>query len=83
MSELRRLKQLGDENRKLKALVADWSLDKHILQDVLSKKNLKPAHRRKRVREVEGVASPQIRFFGIRVSGLEKPQPTIYPSAMA
>ena len=32
------LKQLEDENRKLKQLVADLSLDKHILQDVLSKK---------------------------------------------
>ena len=36
--ELRRLKQLEDENRKLKQLVADLSLDKHILQDVLAKK---------------------------------------------
>ena len=36
--EPRRLKQLEDENRKLKQLVADLSLDKHILQDVLSKK---------------------------------------------
>ncbi len=31
-------KQLEDENRKLKQLVANLSLDKHILQDVLSKK---------------------------------------------
>ena len=30
--ELRRLKQLEDENRKLKQLVADLSLDKHILR---------------------------------------------------
>ena len=36
--ELRRLKQLEEENRKLKQLVADLSLDKHILQDVLAKK---------------------------------------------
>ena len=36
--ELRRLKQLEEENRKLKTLVADLSLDKQILQDVLSKK---------------------------------------------
>jgi putative transposase len=36
--ELRRLKQLEGENRKLKQLVADLSLDKHILQEVLSKK---------------------------------------------
>ena len=38
VGELRQLKQLEDENRKLKQLVADLSLDKHILQDVLSKK---------------------------------------------
>jgi putative transposase len=37
-SELRRLKQLEEENRQLKKLVADLSLDKHMLQDVLSKK---------------------------------------------
>lgn len=38
VSELRRLKQLEEENRKLKQLVADLSLDKKMLQDVLSKK---------------------------------------------
>jgi putative transposase len=32
------LKQLDEENRKLKQLVADLSLDKKMLQDVLSKK---------------------------------------------
>ncbi len=36
--EVRRLKQLDEENRKLKQLVADLSLDKKMLQDVLSKK---------------------------------------------
>ena len=39
IAELRRLRQLEDENRKLKKIVADLSLDKHILQDVLSKKS--------------------------------------------
>ncbi|KQQ81337.1 Hin recombinase [Xanthomonas sp. Leaf131] len=38
VAELRRLRQLEDENRKLKQLVADLSLDKVMLQDVLSKK---------------------------------------------
>ena len=38
MSELRRLEQLEEENRKLKQMVADLSLDKHMLQEVLSKK---------------------------------------------
>jgi putative transposase len=36
--ELRKLKQLEEENTKLKRLVADLSLDKVMLQDVLSKK---------------------------------------------
>ena len=38
VSELRRLKQLEEENRQLKKLVADLSLDKHMLQDVIAKK---------------------------------------------
>jgi putative transposase len=38
VDEIRRLKQLEEENRKLKQLVADLSLDKLMLQDVLSKK---------------------------------------------
>lgn len=38
LTELRELRQLRDENRKLKTLVADLTLDKHILQEVLSKK---------------------------------------------
>ena len=37
VGELRRLKQLEDENRQLKQLIANLSLDKHILQDVLEK----------------------------------------------
>ena len=37
-SEARELKQLRDENVKLKRLVADLSLDKAMLQDVVSKK---------------------------------------------
>ena len=38
VSELRKLKQLEDEVRRLKQLVADLSLDKHMLQEVLRKK---------------------------------------------
>lgn len=36
--ELRRLKQLEEENQKLKTIVADLTLDKQMLQDVLRKK---------------------------------------------
>lgn len=38
VAELRRLRQLEDENRQLKQLVADLTLDKHMLQAVLRKK---------------------------------------------
>jgi putative transposase len=36
-SEMKRLKQLEEENGKLKKIVADLSLDKAMLQDVLSR----------------------------------------------
>jgi len=38
VAELRRLRQLEEENRKLKQLVADLSLDKTMLQEVIAKK---------------------------------------------
>jgi putative transposase len=37
-SEMKRLKQLEEENSKLKKLVADLSLDKEMLQDVIRRK---------------------------------------------
>ena len=37
VSELRRLKQLEDENTRLKRMVADLSLDKQMLQEVVQK----------------------------------------------
>ncbi len=38
IAELRRLKLLEEENRKLKQLVADLALDKAMLQEVIAKK---------------------------------------------
>lgn len=38
VSELRELRELKDENRRLKGLVADLTLDKTILQEALRKK---------------------------------------------
>jgi putative transposase len=38
IAEIRRLKQLEEENHRLKRLVADLTLDKQMLQDVLSKR---------------------------------------------
>ena len=37
-TEMRRLKQLEDENGKLKKLVAELSLDREMLQDVIRRK---------------------------------------------
>jgi putative transposase len=37
-SEMKRLKELEDENTRLKRIVADLSLDKEMLQDVLKRK---------------------------------------------
>lgn len=37
-TEMRKLKQLEDENGRLKRIVADLSLDKEMLQDVLKRK---------------------------------------------
>jgi len=53
VSELRELRQLREENRKLKQLVADLCLDKHILQGYSQKIGLKPARRRELVRWVQ------------------------------
>jgi putative transposase len=38
VSEVRRLRQLEDENARLKQLVADLTLDKHMLSEALRKK---------------------------------------------
>jgi putative transposase len=38
LRELRELRQLREENGKLKRLVADLSLDRHILQEIVQKK---------------------------------------------
>ena len=38
LNELRELRQLRDENAKLKRLVADLSSDRHVLQEIVRKK---------------------------------------------
>jgi putative transposase len=38
LNELRELRQLREENPKLKRLVADLSLDRHVLQEIVRKK---------------------------------------------
>src|SRR6516225_9360704 len=46
-AQARELKQLGEENARLKKLVAELSLDKAVLQDVLAKKFPASAHERR------------------------------------
>lgn len=38
LTELRELRQLREENSKLKRLVADLTLDRHVLQEIVKKK---------------------------------------------
>lgn len=45
MPEVRELRQMREENARLKRLVADLTLDQHILQEVI-RKSLRPARRR-------------------------------------
>lgn len=42
VSEARRLRQLEEENQRLKRLVADQALDIQVLKDVLGKKRVRP-----------------------------------------
>ena len=48
-AELRRLRQLEEENFRLKQIVADLTLDKQMLQDVLKKKALRAGQKRQLV----------------------------------
>ncbi|WP_417784380.1 IS3 family transposase [Terasakiella pusilla] len=60
-SEMKRLKQLEEENTRLKGLVADLSLDKAMLQDVIKRKPVKPARRRQIVDHLRIVWQVSIR----------------------
>ena len=42
VSEMRRLRQLEEENRRLKAIVADQALDLRVLKDMLAKNGYGP-----------------------------------------
>ena len=63
IAELRRLKQLEQENQKRKQLVADLTLGKHMLQDILKKK-VTPAQQRPMVQYLRSTYG-----LGIRVRG--------------
>ncbi|MEO7405250.1 MAG: transposase, partial [Burkholderiales bacterium] len=46
--EIRELRQLKEENARLKSLVADLTLDRHVLQEVIKKRSSRPARTRHR-----------------------------------
>ncbi|MEO1398632.1 MAG: IS3 family transposase, partial [Pseudomonadota bacterium] len=60
-SEMKRLKMLDEENTRLKRLVADLSLDKAMLQDVIKRKPLRPARRRELVDDLRSIWGVSIR----------------------
>lgn len=68
VAEIRRLKQLEEENAKLKRVVADLTLDKAMLQDVLQKngearrptKDRAPSAERLRYRRTTGLQGDRI-----------------------
>ena len=51
-SEMKRLRELEEENGRLKRIVADLSLDKEMLQDIVRAKTLRPVRKRKLVDEM-------------------------------
>ena len=52
MNEARLLRQLEDENRRLKQMAADQALDIQALRTVLAKKVVMPAARREAIGEM-------------------------------
>ncbi|WP_404863186.1 IS3 family transposase [Georhizobium sp. MAB10] len=60
-TEMKRLKQLEDENGKLRKLVADLSLDKEMLQDVIRRKPVRPGRKRELVAQTCGEWNVSIR----------------------
>ncbi|GAB7263407.1 hypothetical protein DaDZ19_50820 [Dickeya ananatis] len=69
-SELKHMRQLEEDNLRLKKRVADLSLDKAMLQDVLAKKELTLARLREWVRDLQaryGASERQV-CFALRIS---------------
>jgi putative transposase len=46
VNELRRMRELEEENARLKKMYADLSLDHHVLKDVITKKGWGPASKK-------------------------------------
>ncbi len=53
VNQLKQLRELQDENRKLKAMYADLALDHRILKEIVEKKALRPCRKRLLVEETK------------------------------
>ncbi|EMG9490601.1 IS3 family transposase [Serratia marcescens] len=60
-SDIKKMKDLEDENRRLKQMFADLSLENRALKDVIEKKPLKPAIKRELVNYVKEMFSMSVR----------------------
>jgi putative transposase len=77
VSELRRLRQLEEENSRLKRLVADLTLDKHMLAEALGKKRVTPTRRRTTARwfqETFGVSCARVPARRVQSRGVVSPK---------
>ncbi|MCS2164480.1 IS3 family transposase [Scandinavium manionii] len=67
-SDIKKMKGLEDENRRLKQMFADLSLENRALKDVIEKKPLKPAIKRELVSYVKEMFSMSVRQACRRLS---------------
>jgi hypothetical protein len=81
---MRRLRELEEENRRLKSIVADQALDVWALKNVLAKKRMRTAVKRKMVSQVIATQRHACRELRQRLRALEtKNIGTVQPSASA
>ena len=81
-SEIKKMKQLEKENRRLKGLVADLTLDKQILHEVLRKKRLRPAERRLEIHSLQSKLSVSERRGSTSVESMWTSSAPASPSTM-
>lgn len=75
VSEAKRLKQLEEENRRLKGLVADLTLNNHILKEVLGKTSEACREAKESARNRAGVQDQRAK--GLSAHGLEPEQQAV------
>lgn len=82
IQELRELRNLREENGRLKRIVADLTLDRQILQEIVSKKAVKPSQKRRLARWAQEAYRISMRRAA-RVVGLFVEHPAVHQSKAA